>query len=450
MKISGTALRDWTNRALATGRSWVAWVASIALGGMIVANAQAADPETIALGEYLAKVADCASCHTAGPHHPPFAGGLPINSPFGVIYSTNITPDPATGIGRYSYADFSRAVREGIARDGRRLYPAMPYASFAAATESDMQALYAYFMQGVKPVHHTPPQTRLVFPFSQRWGLMFWSAAFANQKTYQSRTDRDTQWNRGAYLVQTFGHCGACHTPRGLAFQEKGYSESSPDYLSGAEIDNWFAGNLTGTDSSGLGRWSEADISTFLETGHNRHSVAFGSMITVIENSTQHLHKADLNAIAHYLKSLPAKKGKTSYKPPAMQGQLVLTGAVSNQFERPGAGLYSGFCAKCHRDNGTGKSPQIPRLGGNAMVLSENASSLVRLVLEGGKAPLTKNGPKPKKMPAYEKKFSDREIADVLTFVRNSWGNAAPAVTTRDVSLLRKALREDRLPQSAP
>ncbi len=442
--------RDPISRALAAGCSGVSWVVSVTLWSMIVANAQAADPETIALGEYLAKVADCSSCHTAGPHSAPFAGGLPINSPFGVIYSTNITPDPDTGIGRYSYDDFSRAVREGIAKDGRRLYPAMPYASFAAVAESDMQALYTYFMEGVKPVRHTPPQTSLIFPFSQRWGLMFWSAAFANQKTYQPRADRDTQWNRGAYLVQSLGHCGACHTPRGLAFQEKGYSESSPEYLSGSVIDNWFAANLTGTDASGLGRWSEAEISKFLETGHSGHSVAFGSMVTVIENSTQHLRKTDLDAIAHYLKSLPAKKGKTSYKPPVKQSQLVLTAAVSSQFERPGAGLYSGFCAKCHRDNGTGKPPEIPRLGGSAMVLSENASSLVRLILEGGKAPLTKNGPKPKKMPAYEQKFSDREIADVLTFIRNNWGNAARAVTPRDVSLLRKALRDDRLPQSAP
>ena len=441
---------DSINWASAAARSWVAGVARVAVGGMIVANVQAADPQTIALGEYLAKVADCAGCHTAGPEKPPFAGGLPINSPFGVIYSTNITPDPATGIGEYSYADFSRAVREGIAKDGSRLYPAMPYASFAAITDSDIQALYAYFMKGVKPVRYTPTQTKLVFPFSQRWGLMFWSAAFANQKTYQPRTDRDTQWNRGAYLVQSLGHCGACHTPRGLAFQEKAYSESSPDYLTGSVIDNWFAGNLTGTDASGLGRWSESEISTFLETGHSGHSVAFGSMVTVIENSTQHLRKADLDAIAHYLKSLPGKKGKTSYKPPTKQGQLVLIGAVASQFERPGAGLYSGFCVECHRNNGTGKPPQIPSLGGSAMVLSENASSLVRLMLEGGKAPLTKNGPKPKKMPAYEKKFSDREIADVLTFVRNSWGNAAPAVTTRNVSLLRKALRDDQLPQSAP
>ena len=232
--------------------------------------------------------------------------------------------------------------------------------------------------------------------------------------------------------------------------QEKAYSESSPDYLSGAVIDNWFAGNLTGTHASGLGRWSETEISTFLETGHSGHSVAFGSMVTVIENSTQHLRKEDLDAIAHYLKSLPAKKGKTSYKPPATARPDGLDRNRREQIRAPGAGLYAGFCAKCHGDNGTGKPPKIPRLGGNSMVLSENASSLIRQMLEGGKGPLTKNGPKPKKMPSFAKKFTDREIADVLTFVRNSWGNTAAAVTPRDVSLLRKALRDDRLPQSAP
>ena len=186
---------------------------------------------------------------------------------------------------------------------------------------------------------------------------------------------------------------------------------------------NWFAANLTGTHASGLGRWSEKEISTFLETGHSGHEVAFGSMVTVIENSTQHLRKEDLDAIAHYLKSLPAHKGRTSYKPkpPATQGEIVLIGAMVDQFERPGAGLYAGFCAKCHGDNGTGKSPKVPRLGGNSMVLSENASSLIRQVLEGGKGPLTKNGPKPKEMPSFAKEFTDREIADVLTFVRNSW-----------------------------
>ena len=437
MKIPIAPPGNSINQALAAVCSWLA-------GVMVASSVQAATPEMVALGEYLAKVADCVSCHTAGPGRAPFAGGLAINSPVGIIYSTNITPDPDTGIGQYSYDDFSRAVREGIAKDGRRLYPAMPYASFAAVSDSDIQALYAYFMNGVKAVKQTPPQTKLPFPFNQRWVFKFWNAVFANQKTYQPRTDHGAQWNRGAYLVQGLGHCGACHTPRGLAFQEKGYSELSPDYLSGAVIDNWFAANLTGTDASGLGRWSETEISTFLETGHGGHgsSVAFGSMVAVIENSTQHLHKADLDAIAHYLKSLSVKKNvKTTYKP-IMQDQFIQTATAASGFERPGAGLYSGFCAKCHRDNGTGKPPHIPQLGGNSMVLSENASSLVRLVIEGGKAPLTRDGPKPKKMPSFAKKFSDREIADVVTFVRNSWGNTATPVTPRDVALLRTILQK--------
>ena len=436
----GTPFADLINRALVKGAncSWIAiW--------MIAACAHAADPAMVARGEYLAKVADCVSCHTAGSGHPLFAGGLPIKSPFGIIYSTNITPDPISGIGQYTYPDFSRAVREGIAKDGRRLYPAMPYASFAATSDSDIQALYAYFMEGVKAVHHTPPQTRLPFPFNQRWTLMFWSAAFVNQERYKPRSDRTVQWNRGAYLVQALGHCGACHTPRGFAYQEKAYSEPSPDYLSGAVVDNWFAANLTGSHASGLGRWSETEVSIFLETGHSAGQVAFGSMVAVIENSTQHLRKEDLNAIAHYLKSLPARKEKPTYKShksPAMPGEIVLVGTGIDQFERPGAGVYAGFCAKCHGNNGTGQPPKIPQLGGNSMVLSEKTSSLIRQMLEGGKGPRTRNGPEPKEMPSFGKKLTDRDIADVLTYVRNSWGNTAAPVTPRDVSMLQEALQK--------
>ena len=407
---------------------------------VVAENAQSADPEIIARGAYLAKVADCESCHTAGPDHPPFAGGFPVKSPFGIIYSTNITPEPATGIGQYSYEDFSRAVRKGIAKDGRYLYPAMPYPSFAAVLDDDIQALYLYFMEKVKAVNHMPPQTKLPFPFNQRWTLMFWNAVFATQEPYKVRTDRNMQWNRGAYLVQGLGHCGACHTPRGLAYQEKAYSESSSEYLSGAIVDNWSTADLSGNNASGLGRWSKAEISTFLETGHSRLGVAFGSMVTVIENSTQYLRKEDLDAIATYLKSLPSRKSKSSYKPFIAQDQSdkVNLEIGINQFERPGAGLYSGFCAKCHQLNGKGDLPKYPRLSGNSMVLLENPVSVIRQVLEGGKGPLTKNGPIPKEMPSFAKKLSDREIAEVLTFVRNSWGNTAPPITSRDVSKIRK------------
>ena len=405
-------------------------------------HAQKTDPLTIARGAYLAKIADCAGCHTAGPGHQPFVGGLPITSPFGVIYSTNITPDPATGIGKYTYADFSRAVRDGIARNGKRLYPAMPFASFAATSESDIEALYAYFMYEVKPVRYVPPQTKLPFPFNQRWALWFWKKAFARQEPFKTRSDRDAEWNRGAYLVQALGHCGACHTPRGLAFQEKGYSEASPYYLSGAVIDNWFAANLTSNRASGLGRWTESEVAAFLKTGHARRTVASGSMITVIENSTQYLRDEDLDAIAHYLKSLPAREGEASYQPQPRKTAIVLAGIETGPFEPPGAGLYSGFCAKCHDKDGSGKTSTIPALAGSSVVLSDNATSLIRLTLEGGKGPVTEHGPKPKKMPGYASDFTDRQIADVLTFIRASWGNSAPPVTSRDVSLLRKAIRK--------
>ncbi len=407
-----------------------------------LAGAQEVNLTDISRGAYLAKAGDCVACHTAGPQSPRFAGGLPINSPFGIIYSTNITPDPDTGIGRYTLDDFSRAVRNGIAKDGKRLYPAMPYASFTAITDDDIRALYAYFMKEVRPVSYKPPETKLPFPFNIRLSLIFWDALFAKDERFKPNTERDAQWNRGAYLVQSLGHCGACHTPRGLAFQEKAYTESSPMYLSGALVDNWYASNLRGDSASGLGRWSEADIVDFLKTGLGGQIAAFGSMIEVIQNSTQYLHKDDLNAIAHYLKSLPAHGERSSYNPGASAATLTLSALVTGELELPGAGLYESFCAKCHQITGDGKPGKYPKLGGNSIVLSDNPTSLIRLLLEGSKTAQTSMGPKPQEMASFAKKFSDRQIAEVLSFIRTSWGNEATPVTTRQVSSLRTALQK--------
>lgn len=407
-----------------------------------LATAQQVDPADISRGAYLARVGDCIACHTAGPQSPPFAGGLPLNSPFGIIYSTNITPDPITGIGKYSLNDFSRAVRNGVAKDGRRLYPAMPYPSFTAITDDDIRTLYVYFMNEVEPINHKPPETKLPFPFNIRLSLFFWDAAFVRHKRFKPQNDRDARWNRGAYLVQSLGHCGACHTPRGLAFQEKAYAESSPVYLSGALVDNWFAANLTGDSASGLGLWSEADIVAFLETGHGGQVAALGSMIDVIENSTQYLHKDDLNAIAHYLKSLPAYGEKATYKPDTPAVAIMLSAMVTGEVERPGVGLYQSFCVECHQVTGTGEPGKFPKLAGNSIVLAENAASLIRLLLEGGKTAQTQKGPEPQEMLGFAEKFSDRQIAEVLSFIRNSWGNEAAPVTTRQVSSLRRALQK--------
>lgn len=421
----------WRSVRIATG------ICAALLSALAMAQADMA----ISRGAYLARAGDCVACHTAGTEGAPFAGGLPINSPFGIIYSTNITPDPETGIGRYTLEDFSRALRDGIAKGSKRLYPAMPYASFTAISDDDIRALYDYFMKEVKPVRHRPPETRLPFPFNQRWTLLFWDTLFVNHERYQPSQDRDAEWNRGAYLVQSLGHCGACHTPRGLAFQEKGYTEASPDYLTGAVVDNWFAANLTGAPASGLGRFPEEAIAAFLGTGHSDVGVVFGNMVEVIENSTKYLRKQDLKAIAHYLKSLPARTEKASYEPDAPAVGIELSAIVTGEIERPGVGIYQSFCAKCHKTNGEGEARKFPRLAGNPSVLARNPTSLIRLTLEGGEITQTQKGSKSEKMPSFAQKLSDLEIAEVLSFIRNSWGNVASTVTAREVSSLREALR---------
>lgn len=406
--------------------------------------AQSIDQAEVNRGAYLARVGDCVACHTAGPQAPLFAGGVPLNSPFGKIYSANITPDPVNGIGRYTLDDFTRAVRDGIDKDGDRLYPAMPYPSFTRITDEDIRALYTYFMTEVQPVDDKPPETELPFPFNIRWDLTVWDAIFVENERYKPRNDRDAQWNRGAYLVQSLGHCGTCHTPRGLAFQEKAYTESSPMFLKGSVLDNWFASDLTGNLGSGLGRWSEADIAAFLATGHGGQVTASGSMISVVENSTQYLHKDDLNAIAHYLKSLPADNEKPAYNPDLPAVAITLSAMASGEVERPGSGLYDSFCVKCHKQTGKGESGKFPKLAGNSSVLAENPTSLIHLLLEGSKTAQTREGPKPREMPAFAGKFTNRQIADVLSFIRNSWGNKASPVTPREVSSLRHTLQSNR------
>jgi mono/diheme cytochrome c family protein len=406
--------------------------------------AASTDPALISRGEYLAKLGDCAGCHTVPKQGAPFAGGLAMGSPFGTIYSTNITPDPQTGIGHYSYADFEHALRDGVAPGGKRLYPAMPYASFTKISDADMRALYAYFMHGVQPVSHRPPETKLPFPFSQRWGLFFWDFAFVRHGRFTPDDKHDVQWNRGAYIVQSLGHCGACHTPRGPGFEERGYDESSRLYLTGGTNDHWFAPNLTGDPGSGLGRLSPRDIASFLKSGHGAdvHVVTFGSMVQVVEDSAQYFNDDDLDAIAHYLKSLPAREASGAFSPNSQKAQETAVSLKTGDVERPGAGLYMSFCAKCHQADGRGESQKFPALAGNPAVLAPDTSSLIRLVLEGGSSPQTLNGPEHRKMPAFANQLTDTEIANVLSFVRATWGNEAKPVATRDVSVMRGQIKK--------
>jgi mono/diheme cytochrome c family protein len=407
-----------------------------------VAAQQAVDTELLARGAYLSKAADCAGCHTARIGGAPFAGGFSMSSPFGVIISTNITPDPEHGIGRYSYDDFARVLRVGVAPGNKHLYPAMPYTAFAKLTDDDIHALYGYMMNGVAAVAVTPPPTRVPFPFNQRWLLGAWQALFVPKGVYQPIDGKDRLWNRGAYLVQSLGHCGSCHTPRGYAYQEKGYDESSAHFLTGEVNDDWFAPSLRNSPGSGIGRIGEQDLVSFMKTGHGAGVAAYGTMVDTIQTSLQYLSAEDLQAIARYLKALPAQEDPASYHPDeaAVAERTAAEGNRTLDVESGGAAVYKGFCLQCHQSDGRGIPKLYPALAGNPSVLTKDSTSLVRLVLQGGSTPETQTGPPPQSMPAFGATLSDLQIAQVLTYLRDAWGNDADPVSANDVAGIRKRL----------
>lgn len=399
------------------------------------------DPKLVARGEYLAKAGDCSACHDAADHTP-LGGGMPINSPFGPIYASNITPDATYGIGRYTLKEFSDAVRYGKRRDGKRLYPAMPFPSFANMTDDDVTALYAYLMHGVMPAAKRAPETHLPFPFNQRWAMLFWSVVFGQRDRFSPNPDRTAQWNRGAYLVQGLGHCGACHTPRGPAYNELGYSQKSPWYLTGGVLDHWLAPNLTGDPGSGLGRWSAQDIADFLRTGHGAGAIAFGAMAPVVGDSTQYMTDADRDAIATYLKSLAPHQTYGSYSDDKRARVQTVRTLETGEVERHGAGIYLSFCARCHQADGQGRPGKVAALAGNPLVLAEDPTSVMRIVIEGSRSPTTETGPKPQKMPGFHGQLTSAQIAQVVSFVRSAWGNHADPVSDRDVERLRSKIHQ--------
>ncbi|WP_442965510.1 cytochrome c [Ralstonia sp. A12] len=401
--------------------------------GIARADQPGPDHMLIERGRYLAQAGDCAACHT-GKGAAPFSGGLKMNVPMlGAIFSTNITPDPETGIGRYSEAEFARALRDGVAKDGHNLYPAMPYPSYAKVSDEDAAALYAYFMHGVEPVKRANQAPEIPKLLQMRWPLKIWNMLFLDNQRFKPLPAKSVEWNRGAYLVQGLGHCGTCHTPRGIGLQEKALDERSSTYLSGAVLDGWFASNLTGNPTTGLGKWSDQDIVDFLKTGANTHATAFGPMTEVVNHSTQWMTDRDLAAMARYLKSLPA--AGASAVPP---------GAISPQTMAHGAQVYQNFCVACHLPNGNGTAPWLAPLAGNPNVLEPNPLSLINVTLNGTEALVIDGVPAPYPMPAHRPALSDAEIANVLTYTRNSWGNQAPAVTADEVKALRKETGSDK------
>jgi mono/diheme cytochrome c family protein len=409
--------------------------------------AAAKDADQAALiekGRYLADAGDCTACHTAKGGKP-FAGGLPIASPIGTLYSSNITPDKASGIGNYSLEDFDRAVRHGIAANGTSLYPAMPYPAYARTSDDDMRALYAYFMQGVAPVSAQNRANDVPWPLSMRWPLAIWRKVFApapQAVAFDASRYNDPQIARGAYLVQGLGHCGSCHTPRALTLQEKALDESGEAFLAGGPvIDGWLAVNLRGNPADGLGNWSDDDIVATLRSARSAtHAVLGGAMGDVVLHSTQHLNDADLHAVAAYLKSLPPTKDQVaSFKADPATAKALAAGQEGSR----GAELYVDNCAACHRTNGQGYERVFPKIAGNSSVLSQDPVSMIRLVLAGSKLPATATAPSELGMPGFAWRLSDEEVAQLLTFIRSSWGNQAPAVNAEAVTKLRATLPKE-------
>jgi thiosulfate dehydrogenase len=390
-------------------------------------------------GLYVARLGDCIACHTA-KGGAVMAGGLELKTPMGTIYSSNITPERDTGIGQYSLDEFDLVMRKGITRTGQNLYPAMPYPSYAKMSEEDMRALYVYLMQGVTPVRQANLEADMGFPFNQRWGLALWNLLFVDDQRFVPEPGRSEQLNHGAYLVQGLGHCGSCHTPRGIAFQEKAMSDAGSSgkyYLAGETVEDWRAIGLRNL-------WTVEDTVQLLKTGQNRFATVSGNMAEVIHHSTQHFTDGDLTAIASYLKSLPA--GKDDLPMPMVASEPAI--APDSLFSSRGGLGYTQFCADCHRPDGGGVKGMFPPLNGNPGIIAANPASLLHITLTGWATPQTEAHPRVYRMPGFAR-LSDGEIAEILSFVRSSWGNQASAISPAQVAAMRKQLNPQTIDATA-
>ncbi|WP_171940534.1 c-type cytochrome [Herbaspirillum rubrisubalbicans] len=392
--------------------------------------------EQVLRGRYIARLGDCVACHTHDKSKP-MAGGLALETPFGKLYSTNITPDRQSGIGQYSFQQFDRVMREGVTADGHHLYPAMPYPSYAKMTEEDMRALYVYLMKGVKPVALVNQPLGMSFPFNQRWGMALWNLAFLERTSFQPDLSRSDQWNRGAYIVQGLGHCGACHTPRGIGFQEKTMSEAGkhgPLFLAGETVENWRALSLRGL-------WKPDDIAELLKTGRNRFGSVAGNMVDVVQHSTQYLSDADLQAIGVYLASLSPAPGELPMQMPVGN---ALGEAPANLYSTRGGLGYVQFCADCHRPDGNGVKDIFPTLAGNPALQSAEPSSLIHIMLTGWRSAKTQAQSRAMTMPSFAA-LGDGEIAEILNFARATWGGRPEANISEDlVRRMRAQLTESQ------
>lgn len=372
-------------------------------------------------GRYALITGNCQGCHSA-PGEEPFAGGRGLETPFGTIYTPNITFDPETGLGRWSRDDFWRAMHEGVAPGGERLYPAFPYPHFTKMPRDEVDALYDY-LSTLPRVRKQKPENELPWPLSWRASLAGWQWMFFEPGAFQPDPQQSEQWNRGAYLVEGPGHCAGCHTEKNLAGADK-----DSRHLMGGRLENWAAPDIRGGADGGLADWSEDDIVEFLQTGRNAHTAAFSIMSEVIDYSTQHMVEDDLRAIAVYLKSLEGNERSPLRAP----GEALMNA---------GAAIYFDNCSACHVSNGSGVPRFFAPLAGSGKANNEDPTTVIRVILEGARAVPTRVHPTPLTMPAFDWKLNDEQIAAVATYVRSSWGNRGGAVSAGEVADLREALK---------
>lgn len=392
-------------------------------------GAGSAETDPVKRGEYLAKAGDCIACHTAKGGKP-FAGGLGLNTPFGVIVASNITQDKDYGIGNWTDAEFLHAVKDGVAPHGKLLYPAMPYNLYSRVTDKDLLDILAY-LKTIPAVHEEVAPNQLPFPFNIRQMMFGWNLMFFNPSPFKPDPKQSVEWNRGKYLVDGLGHCTACHSG-------KNFLGGDTDYLQGYNLEGWHAPEITGNDYVGIGGWSVADVQSYLHAGGNRISVAAGSMGEAVTNSTQYMTDADTKAIATYLKSLPGSDLKRPTPLDAQEAQMSL-----------GREVYLNNCAACHKSDGTGVEAMVPSLASNPSVQAPGANNAIRTILLGGRGAPTVTNPTSAEMPTFAWKLSDEEVAAVSTYIRNTWGNAGAAISTGDVTTLRKSLNADAQLQPA-
>jgi mono/diheme cytochrome c family protein len=394
--------------------------------GLLAMPVLAADEQrfsNVERGKYLVAAADCSACHTYPGVGQRFAGGRPIETPFGTVVAANITPDRETGIGSWTDEEFIAAVKSGTRKGGAHLYPAMPYLYFAKMSDDDVRAMRAY-LATVPAVSNRVATNQLPFPFNIRAGMVAWNLLYFRPGVFKPVPDKSHEWNRGAYLVEGPGHCGACHTPKSFLGGDEGSR-----WLQGSPVQGWFAPEITSNPRLGVGAWSAEDIVSYLATGRNRISSAAGPMAEVVAHSTSRMSDADLKAIATYLKDTP---GSSSAAPRAESAA------------RPEAGgaIYRDVCSACHAPDGKGVPRLIPSLADSPSLRSDDPSTIVRVVLRGTRSVATDREPTAPAMPSFGWQLNDAQIAAVLNYVRNQWGSTARTISENEVMQARAALAQ--------